>query len=827
MESIDTRLALKTQVLAYTDQHPKSIIDTLFRSVGCFTADGTYMGLRVEKKLGKGENVQGDAYKTCVPEDGGCAPAVALKLVLPTTGNTEIEAMDLVEYIIVAKLCPNLPLMYLSSKCGDCRFASGSMWVSADALKVPEPGEWKRPSDSTYTKYDGGPITCTTILSEFASGGDLDHWLSAPRSEKEIANVLFQVFCGIYAIWRNCGMTHNDLHTGNVLVHIVPPGGVWEYVIDGITYYCPNIGVVAVLWDFGFAIAPGLIAPQEDFVEDNGFMYGYTRVESADARRLLASVAHGLRRRPSAAVSRMLAFADAHMDADVGMLIHRFFRTYLSTTSVPDATYFMDRYTDLAFFENMDTAEIRRLASVLDGNAWAALLANRGLSVAEIREFEPHVDFAYLSRVVTDREVVAAFADRLDWAALSRWTGLGEALVRAHIDKIDFARVSQYQTLSAAFWLEHRAAMAWEFLTDGKIERWCTAQLREAAAYVPWSRLSLSTRTDKSLAQLADLADWGTVSRHRPLSLAAVAQFEKYIVPEMLTLNPTFPLDDVAAAFPALIVWPLVARPAPSTMRRYADKLDWSLVSRTIDEALVPEFEAYIDWAALQEHNTLSSTTIQKYIRHMDLAVVSRTQVLSDAFVRRHADSLDWSVLRATALSQNSCDEFARDINWGMDANLDKLLTLDTEFVARHPRTVNVRKVSARLGADDSAFIRRYAKFLDWSVVSSSGRSLSGDIVWEFRENITFDMYTGFAAFTTSDYTRLAAYVNWTNVARHAPLSAAVLRMFAPRAVNPALADAYAEFDWAFFRVNRDAVNWGAVVRLPDLPETFRREFDI
>jgi len=71
-------------------------------------------------------------------------------------------------------------------------------------------------------------------------------------------NAYFQIFSAIYVLQKKMKMFHSDLHWGNVLVtqstHIGSDAcGYWKYIIDGVTYYVPNMGYVFKVWDFGLA----------------------------------------------------------------------------------------------------------------------------------------------------------------------------------------------------------------------------------------------------------------------------------------------------------------------------------------------------------------------------------------------------------------------------------------------------------------------------------------------------------------------------------------------------------------------------------------------
>lgn len=81
---------------------------------------------------------------------------------------------------------------------------------------------------------------------------DMIHWLKSKHTYEEHESVLMQIIFAV-AYFNTLGLTHNDLHLGNILIHHVTPGGYWQYNVQGRTIYIPNAGYLVVLWDFGFA----------------------------------------------------------------------------------------------------------------------------------------------------------------------------------------------------------------------------------------------------------------------------------------------------------------------------------------------------------------------------------------------------------------------------------------------------------------------------------------------------------------------------------------------------------------------------------------------
>jgi hypothetical protein len=81
-------------------------------------------------------------------------------------------------------------------------------------------------------------------------------WADTPHTLEEFDNAYFQITVGLYALQTYFNMKHLDLHSENILVKRVPPGGCWKYTINDETYYVPNLGYIFFINDYGHAWVP-------------------------------------------------------------------------------------------------------------------------------------------------------------------------------------------------------------------------------------------------------------------------------------------------------------------------------------------------------------------------------------------------------------------------------------------------------------------------------------------------------------------------------------------------------------------------------------------
>lgn len=136
----------------------------------------------------------------------------------------ENRILDLVNQLLLSRRCPNFVYVYNMAMCDGC--------------KVQRLFDKRKPNTES----------CYVTFMESATT-DLDH-VDLLNFEEQLS-VLYQLLIAVYAIHRYYAIWHRDIKTSNVFVDLVKPGGYFEYVIEGKTYYVKNTGVVAYLADFG------------------------------------------------------------------------------------------------------------------------------------------------------------------------------------------------------------------------------------------------------------------------------------------------------------------------------------------------------------------------------------------------------------------------------------------------------------------------------------------------------------------------------------------------------------------------------------------------
>ena len=139
------------------------------------------------------------------------------KYALKSSSLIELLSQKLINQLVYQKICPNYSLNY-------------------------------------YWDYTDDKII--SIYNEYVNSKDFHYWASKTRSTKLWFNAIFQIMIGLITMKRHYNMSHTDFHTKNILVQKVKAGGYWEYIIDGNSYYLPNLGYVFLIHDFGFSWIP-------------------------------------------------------------------------------------------------------------------------------------------------------------------------------------------------------------------------------------------------------------------------------------------------------------------------------------------------------------------------------------------------------------------------------------------------------------------------------------------------------------------------------------------------------------------------------------------
>jgi hypothetical protein len=139
----------------------------------------------------------------------------------------ELASMKLTNELVLQKICPHFVLNYHSE-------STPRQGVCNDIYPY---------ASKYYNEY----IDNVELYTE---------WVKKQHTISEWYNAYFQITVAIFCLQRHLNMIHLDLHSDNVLVRSVKPGGYWKYTINKVDYYVPNLGYIFYINDFGHAWIP-------------------------------------------------------------------------------------------------------------------------------------------------------------------------------------------------------------------------------------------------------------------------------------------------------------------------------------------------------------------------------------------------------------------------------------------------------------------------------------------------------------------------------------------------------------------------------------------
>jgi hypothetical protein len=150
--------------------------------------------------------------------------------------NLFLEAID--REILQKQRSPNFLLFYETAWCYDC--------VLTGLITAKNP-----------TQTGNCYLTFLEMADDILTS-------SVVPSYKAQYSALYQILLGFHALQKYLGIWHRDIKKDNILIRKIPPGGVFKYVVDGISYFVPNTGYQFFISDFGVSASfkPNLISKE-------------------------------------------------------------------------------------------------------------------------------------------------------------------------------------------------------------------------------------------------------------------------------------------------------------------------------------------------------------------------------------------------------------------------------------------------------------------------------------------------------------------------------------------------------------------------------------
>lgn len=178
----------------------------------------------------------------------------------------EVRALELVTELVINWHSQHFSLLYGYYICNRCEYINPEL---KDDAKM-----------------------CILIITEL-SKYDLKSWLTEKKvlNIEEWYNLYFQIMSALHLIQNKYQLIHNDLHWENILIDEVKQYGYWQYIIDGLSYYLPNMGFICKITDFGkcqsiskFKINKKDLEKLSQILTSDMSMYDYNRL--VDVKRI-------------------------------------------------------------------------------------------------------------------------------------------------------------------------------------------------------------------------------------------------------------------------------------------------------------------------------------------------------------------------------------------------------------------------------------------------------------------------------------------------------------------------------------------------------------
>ena len=776
----------------------------------CFDADKKFMrSIDIIKKLGSG--AFGAAYLVCKPNmfytstADLCQVTFALKIIGPASALTEVFAMKLFYDDVMSNMFPNLPILYGYRTCSDCTFPKGSLMmpkksgekilsVSVDLFMMGSMiSEIPPKYENTHALYTGENIECSVLMTEYAFYGALDTIIK--DAHYDVAkSMFFQLLASIYFIQSNYGMEHNDVKDGNILVHKVDAGGVWEYVINGVQYYCSNEGYLPVLWDFGLATYPSKNGHRDfmvDYINPWGFMLR-RGPGNDDVRRLITAFHSNKFRNRVAERVKFLVDDDMY---DVSEMIADACSEYTTKPSVKPVidTFFTSELQPVEWYARLPVRDLERMNSKLTPFMKDGFSIHRKWGASCISMFKDDLmNFKLLACVIDNEDAIRQLVDWFDLRYLSRSRHVPRDLIIDNASEFDWTALSYFNDLSADICDQFKTLVVWEYITDNKIRNWSVDALIHLANYLRWDKLVLANRSAEEISQLQTYVDWNMISTYYPITSQFAVMFHHHLVPELVSVNKQADHDAIFNAAPELVMWDMVNPVTIAQLRGHAADVDWTVVSRSIDVKHVDEFVPYIHWESFWSRNDITPEIISQYKEYL----VAHTLVgpLSSTLTTTYSKYINWDEYNCSLMDEDDLYRNRTRIHWEKKYNCAILDGLPYDMMDK---------------------IVKSKKF-NWDIFCNAG--VSADVLIRGKDKFSRKDLTNYAGFRIFDYIRFDD-IDWTNVSRFPDLPKEHARAL-HRVLDLGLLS-YKDFDWEFIRKHEDEVNWGTISKLPDLPETF------
>lgn len=164
----------------------------------------------------------------------------------PTT--IEARSLQILRYLILYNICPNITLLYKYFRCPDLNILK----------KNPLFNKLVEDQEKRTIRKD-----VLVIVSEYSDLGSLRAWRmegAAAYATSQWKSIIFQVVYTLAVLQDLLEFRHNDLHQANILLSSCPDTTkTIRYTVGGLNYYLRHAGILVRLWDFDWCYCKNLL----------------------------------------------------------------------------------------------------------------------------------------------------------------------------------------------------------------------------------------------------------------------------------------------------------------------------------------------------------------------------------------------------------------------------------------------------------------------------------------------------------------------------------------------------------------------------------------
>ena len=147
-------------------------------------------------------------------------------------------------------------------------------------------------------------------------------------------------------------------------------------------------------------------------------------------------------------------------------------------------------------------------------------------------------------------------------------------------------------------------------------------------------------------------------------------------------------------------------------------------------EENMDNFEVDLNYISM--YQTLSEEFIEKHIDKVNWCCISINQTLSEEFIEKHIDKVDWNCISIyQTLSEELIEKHKDKVNWRYISRCQKL---SEEFIEKHIDKVNWEYISKYQKLSES-FIEKYDDKVYWYWISQY-QTLSDDFIEKYKNKL-------------------------------------------------------------------------------------------